>query len=199
MITNNKKSSMDMLRKMSILPVIMIAICAFSIKPVAIPDATSLSISESVLQDPWTPQNDLEERIVVVGFSPKSVSVKTQKDIQVFRDSERKIPAGVLSYSEVEKKPVFQESIENYKKYLLQRLSYPAKALEDGITGKVVVSYIIDNEGRVTDVKSPVRIDILSNEVERVIKSLPVWTPGSHHGKAVSVQCYIFVEFRLQQ
>ena len=42
-----------------------------------------------------------------------------------------------------------------------------------------------------------VKIDVLSEEVERVVKLLPTWTPGSHGGKNVAVQCYVFVEFQI--
>jgi len=74
---------------------------------------------------------------------------------------------------------------------------YEPKSINE--TGKVVVSYVIDQDGKVTDVKSPIKIDFLSVELERVIKSLPAWKPGVQDGKNVAVQCYAFAEFRLQQ
>ena len=77
-------------------------------------------------------------------------------------------------------------------------MTYPTAALEKGITGMVVVSFVIDKDGKVTDLKSPVKIDFLSNELERVIKLLPAWKPGMQDGKAVAVQCYVFAEFCLK-
>ena len=202
MITKNKKPSMSVLRKISIVPVAMIALCAFSLRPAETPPSSvTRSLSEPAQQDPWMPINEMEEQIIVVGYGPKNDSLQTKPrtDITVVSDSERKIAPGAFSYDDVEQKPVFQDSIRGYIKFLGERIKYPARAQENGIVGKVVVSYIIDKDGKVTDVKSPVRIDILSNELERLIKSLPDWKPGVHGGKNVPVQCYAFVEFRLQQ
>ena len=205
MITKNKKPSMSVLRKISIVPVAMIALCAFSLRPANTPPASiTRSLSELTQQDPWIPQNELEEPIIVVGYGvylQKNDSSQTELkiDLTVIRDSERKIAPGVFSYDAVEQKPVFQESIHDYYQFLFKSIKYPARAQENGIVGKVVVSYVIDKDGKVTDVKSPVRMDILSNEAERLIKSLPDWKPGVHGGKNVPVQCYAFVEFRLQQ
>ena len=197
MITKNKtqKSSMNMLRKMSIIPVTMFALYAFSIQPADTITSKS-SLSESVMQqDPWTPQNELEELIVVVGYGQ---NVTPRKDIQVIRDSERTIAPGAISYTEVEQKPVFQEGKDSYFRFMTNHIKYPVIAQENGIVGKIVVSYVIDTNGNVTDVKSPVKIDGLSMEGERLIKLMPAWKPGSHKGKNVAVQCYAIMEFRLQ-
>ena len=202
MISKNKKPSMSVLRKISIVPVAMIALCAFSLRPAETPPSSvTRSLSEPAQQDPWTPQNEMEEQIIVTGYGSKNDSPQTERktEVKVVSDSERKIALGVFSYDAVEQKPVFQDSIRGYYKFICDRIKYPPLAQENGIVGKVVVSYVIDKDGKVTDVKSPVRIDILSNEAERLIKSLPDWKPGVHGGKNVPVQCYAFVEFRLQQ
>ena len=117
MITKNKnkKTSMDILRKMSIIPVAMIALYAFSIRPTDMPVITSQSIHGSALQNPWTPQNEMEEQIIVVGYANKNVSLK--KDVMVTSESERVKASGTFSYNEVETKPVFQGSIQNFYKY----------------------------------------------------------------------------------
>ena len=191
MITKNKtqKTSMDMLRKMSIVPIVLIALYACSIRPNDIPTVNT----RSVLQDPWTTQNELEERIVVVGYTRDNDSPK--KDVKVTSETERRIAPGAIFYSDVEQKPVFKD--QSYLKFILDNIIYPNIAMENGITGTVVVSFVIDKDGNVTDVKSPVKIDHLSNELERVIKKFPSWKPGVQGGKAVAVQCYTFVEFKL--
>jgi len=197
MITKNKtqKSSMNLLRKMSILPVTMCALYAFSIQPADMM-ASKSSLPESVMQqDPWTPQNELEELIVVVGYGQ---NVTPRKDIQVIRDSERTIAPGAISYTEVEQKPVFQEGKDGYFRFMASNIKYPVIAQENGIVGKIVVSYVIDTNGNVTDVKSPVKIDGLSMEGERLIKSMPAWKPGSHKGKNVAVQCFAIMEFKIR-
>ena len=195
MITKNKtpKTSMDILRKMSIVPIAMIALCAFSIRPADTPAGISPSTYEPALQDPWTSQNELEELITVVGYAPENGSL--QRDVKVIREHERKNDPGTISYSEVEQKPVFQGDNKNYFNFFISNIGYPTAALENGITGMVVASFVIDKDGKVTSLKSPVKIDFLSNELERVIKLLPAWKPGMQGGKAVAVQCYAFAEF----
>ena len=198
MSTKNKpqKSSMNMLRKMSIVPVVFIALYLFACNSEGRRDsATEMSqpLSESVWQKSWTPQNDMEESVIVVAFLKEDIN----NDVIVTHDSKRRIARGVISYNEVEQKPVFQGKDNDFRRYLGQNIRYPADAHDNGIAGTVVVSFVVDKDGKVTDVRSPVKIDILSEEVERVIKSSPAWKPGKKGGKDVAVQCYTFVEFRL--
>ena len=199
MITKNKnKKSMNMLRKLSIVPVVIIAMYLFACNNEVRRDtATEISqpLSESVWQESWTPQNDLEEEIIVVAFVANNVTPK--EDVIVTHNSERKIARGVISYNEAEQKPVFQGSDNDFRSYLAKNLRYPAVSIENGITGTVVVSFVVDKDGKVTDVKSPVKIDLLSNELERVVQSSPAWKPGKQGRQNVAVQCYSFVRFRL--
>ena len=187
MITKNKKSSMSMLRKMSIIPVAFVAMYLFACNGQA----------EQSLQEPWIPQNDLEEAVIVVGYGPLGGIVTKNEDVKAISENKRKIASGVISYDEVEQKPVFQGTDNNFRRHLAFNLNYPADAQANEITGTVVVSFVVDKDGKVTDVKSPVKIDILSDEVERVIQSSPAWKPGTKKDKNVAVQCYAFVEFRI--
>lgn len=189
---------MNMLRKLSIVPVVIIAMYLFACNNEVRRDtATEISqpLSESVWQESWTPQNDLEEEIIVVAFVANNVTPK--EDVIVTHNSERKIARGVISYNEAEQKPVFQGSDNDFRSYLAKNLRYPAVSIENGITGTVVVSFVVDKDGKVTDVKSPVKIDLLSNELERVVQSSPAWKPGKQGRQNVAVQCYSFVRFRL--
>ena len=163
-------------------------------------------------KDTWTPQNELEESIVVIGYGTKKDSTQITYDYSSIQT--KKKPSTAMSYDKVEKKPVFKESVKDYQKFIAHRIIYPVDAMNNRITGKVVVAYVIDKDGNVTDVQwvmnsvtrsIPIDMDgyvtsvpnVLSDEVERVIKSFPAWEPGSHNGKNVAVQCYAYVEFRL--
>ncbi len=196
MITKNKKSTMGLLRKLSIVPVILITLYAFSVRSV-VPSPVETGISQPVWQDPWTPQNDIERFVYVIGYGSQDKKVTPKEDIKVIRDSERKIASGAVSYNDVEQKPVFQGADNDFRSYLAKNMNYPANAQENGIVGTVVVSFVVDKNGKVTDVKSPVKIEYLSDELERVIKASPAWKPGRQGGKDVAVQCYSFVEFKL--
>jgi len=199
MISKDKKTSMSMLRKMSILPVALVAMYLFACKSEGQNAGNTISqpLSESVWQKSWTPLNDIEEPIIVVGYGSLKENETLKEEVIVTHVGERKMMRGILSYDEVEQKPVFQGTDNNLRKFIAQKIIYPVDAQKQGIEGTVVVSFIVDKDGKVTDIKSPVMIDILSNEVERVIKLSPAWKPGSKNGKDVAVQCYTFVVFKL--
>lgn len=82
--------------------------------------------------------------------------------------------------------------------YLANNLRYPAIARENGVEGMVVVSFVIETDGSITDVK------ILRNigagcgaEAKRVAENMPDWLPGKQRGREVRVQYNLPVRFRL--
>jgi TonB family protein len=90
----------------------------------------------------------------------------------------------------VEEMPLFNGKDHNeFLNYLYAHLTYPEEAKEKGISGRVIVEFIVDEEGNVTDVKIIRGIDpVLDEEVLRVVKSSPRWTPGKQRGKPVKVR-----------
>lgn len=83
--------------------------------------------------------------------------------------------------------------------WISQRVKYPEQAKKDGITGLVMVSFIVNKAGKVTDVKversaSP----LLDAEAVRVIGEMPDWKPGTQHGKTVDVRMTVPVKFNLK-
>ncbi|MBO5874015.1 MAG: energy transducer TonB, partial [Rikenellaceae bacterium] len=76
---------------------------------------------------------------------------------------------------------------------------YPAEAHKNGIQGRVIVGFVITDEG---DIKDPVVVrevdPLLDAEALRLIKMMPKWKPGKQRGKAVNVKFTLPVQFRLQ-
>ena len=99
----------------------------------------------------------------------------------------------------VEDMPQFQgKDIKHFNKWVMSNVKYPAEALKDGISGKVFVSFVINSDGTVKDVKIKKGAHkLLDDEVLRVVKSSPTWTPGKQRGKAVAVSMAIPVQFKL--
>ena len=197
---NNKtKKAWNMLRKMSVIPATLIALYAFAIQPTDMPASGRFAVnrppSESIRQVPWTPQNEIDECVIIVGYT----SEITPKEVKATYSKDLKMAPGAISYNVVQQRPVPKDNTKHYMRFLSEHVCYPTIAAENGITGKVAVSFVIDKNGKVTDVKSPLWIDILSKEAERVIKLLPDWEPGIHDGKKVAVQYYQFFEFKLQK
>lgn len=87
---------------------------------------------------------------------------------------------------------------ESMQKYLARNIKYPVRAMEKGIEGTVYVSFIIDQQGKVTAPKIAKGVaEALDKEAIRVVTSMPDWKPGKQRGKPVDVEYTIPIDFRL--
>ena len=83
--------------------------------------------------------------------------------------------------------------------YLEKNIKYPAKAVKNKIQGRVIVQFIVDEKGNLSDIKVVKSVEpYLDAEAVRVVKSMPRWNPGMQNGKAVKVRYTLPVTFRLQ-
>lgn len=84
-------------------------------------------------------------------------------------------------------------------KYLRDNIKYPPIARENGITGTVYVTFIVDKEGKVSDAKVLRGIGAgCDEEALRVINKMPSWKPGRQNGRGVMVQYNLPVRFTLK-
>ncbi|MDR2008889.1 MAG: energy transducer TonB [Bacteroidales bacterium] len=98
----------------------------------------------------------------------------------------------------VEVKPTFPGGDEGIVKYLKENIKYPKEAREIGIEGKVIISFLIDTSGKVTETKVIGGVNsYLDAEALRVVSNMPDWTPGIQRGKAVPVTYVIPINFTL--
>ncbi len=99
--------------------------------------------------------------------------------------------------SMLSKKPQFAYGIN---KYLIENINYPATAFNDRVEGKVLVQFVIDKDGTVTNVTTVNEEPIderLAKEAIRAVKEMPKWTPGEKDGKKVPVEYLLPVSFKL--
>ena len=83
-------------------------------------------------------------------------------------------------------------------KYIMENMKYPEQAMKKGIQGRVAVSFIVEKDGSISDVKPILSVHpLLNKEAVRVVKSMPKWTPGKQNGKPVRVRFNIPVMFKL--
>ena len=99
----------------------------------------------------------------------------------------------------VEQKPQFRGGDAALMKYLLSHINYPPMAAERDIEGRVIVQFLVDKTtGKVSDVKVVRSADRdLDKEAIRVVKALPIFTPGRHKGKPVDVWYVLPVTFMM--
>ncbi len=99
----------------------------------------------------------------------------------------------------VETMPQFQgEGIEAFRAYIQKNVTYPQLALENGISGIVYVSFVINRRGELTNISILRSVDpSLDEEVIRALKAAPNWEPGKQRGKPVNVSFSIPIRFIL--
>lgn len=101
-------------------------------------------------------------------------------------------------YDVVEQMPSFPGGISGLKTYLNQNTRYPAVAQENCVQGRVVVSFVVEKDGHISDVTVLRSVDpSLDKEAVRVIRNMPRWTPGKQGGEPVKVRYNVPVSFRL--
>ena len=99
----------------------------------------------------------------------------------------------------VEQMPAFPGGDAELLKYLRENTKYPPIAAENGVQGRVVVGFVVEKDGSVTDVRIEKSQDpSLDREAERVVKSMPKWIPGKQNGSPVRVKYRVPVMFKLQ-
>ena len=99
----------------------------------------------------------------------------------------------------VEQMPQFPGGPQALFEYLSKNIKYPVVAEENGIQGRVIVTFVVERDGSITDVKVAKSVDpSLDKEAMRVVKSMPHWIPGKQNGAAVRVKYTVPVTFRLQ-
>jgi periplasmic protein TonB len=99
----------------------------------------------------------------------------------------------------VESMPEFPGGEPALYKYLAENIKYPQMAKESGIQGRVFVTFVVERDGRVTDVRVLRGIGGgCDEEAIRVVAGMPKWAPGKQRGKPVRVQYNLPVKFTLQ-
>ena len=152
-------------------------------------------IEETIIESTETSQDAVVEEIidvsdVEVGEEEEDISVPFAiiENVPIF-------PGCESAQSNDERKICFQKKIQEH---INKEFTYPAGALELGITGRVFVQFLIDSKGNVGSIRMRGPDRSLENEAQRIVASLPKMTPGKQRGKSVSVPYSIPINFIIQ-
>ena len=135
--------------------------------------------------------------LLVIVFAPARANAqdKTEKTTQTRKDTatDDKI------YEVCEQMPIFEGGDAALLKYLRENLKYPDNTKDRGVQGRLVIGFIVEKDGSLTDVKvlRPVDIDLYA-EVLRLVKGMPKWIPGRHNGQRVRVRHLLPIHICLQ-
>jgi len=102
-------------------------------------------------------------------------------------------------FTVVESMPSFPGGMGELMKFLSQNINYPTLAKESGIQGRVFINFVVEPNGKISNVKVLRGIGGgCDEEAVRVVKSMPKWSPGKQRGKPVRVSYNLPVKFTLQ-
>ncbi len=100
--------------------------------------------------------------------------------------------------TDIDKEPEFPGGQEAFNKFVADNLKYPTIASENGVEGTVVLNFVVEEDGRITNIE--IRRDIgngCGTEAMRLVRAMPKWVPGQHKGRAVRVMYTLPVLFKL--
>ncbi len=99
----------------------------------------------------------------------------------------------------VEQMPSFPGGPAQLLKWLAEHVQYPAVAQENGVQGRVIIAFVVERDGSITDVNVVRSVDpLLDKEAVRVVSNMPKWIPGKHDGAPVRVKYNMSLTIRLQ-
>jgi TonB family protein len=142
----------------------------------------------------WIPGKQNGKPVAVQYTLPVQFQLKEDTDSKPLTN-----PDGSIVYNKVAVKPEFSGGMDGLQKYLQDNLKYPESARANNVEGKVYVSFIVNEKGKIKDVKILKGLNkACDKEAMRVVKKMPRWTPGQQDGKNVKVIYTLPVNFKLQ-
>ena len=162
---------------------------------------------ELVKEENQVKQMDKLDEKVAVGTENKEgtkdrLAEAVRSDIAVAAPPPPPAPKPEVSnkvFDVVEEMPHFPGGAAALQAFLSSNTKYPVVAQENGVQGRVIVSFVVERDGSITDVKVVRSVDpSLDREASRVVRSMPRWSPGKQNGSAVRVKYTVPVVFRLQ-
>ncbi|MEO6453741.1 MAG: energy transducer TonB [Ginsengibacter sp.] len=107
--------------------------------------------------------------------------------------------AGVYDFSEV--MPAFKSGSSDIEDYINDHIEYPQPAIDDSKEGKVIVNFVVDENGKITNAHTTGGKlgEGLDEEAVRVVSGMPAWTPGKVKGKPVKVSMSLPISFKIEE
>ena len=135
--------------------------------------------------------------LLVVVFSPAGANAQNKKveKAQTHKDT----TTDDKVYEVCEQMPTYEGGDAALLKYITDSVKYPELAKKHGVQGRVVIGFIVEKDGSLTNVKVLRAVDrALDAEALRVVKGMPKWIPGRQNKQRVRVKYNVPVSFRLE-
>lgn len=104
-----------------------------------------------------------------------------------------------ITHYDYEKIPEFPGGMNGFMNYLVKEIKYPKKSKRKGIEGRVLLSFIVNKDGSISDIEIVQSVnDELDKEAIRVVKTMPKWEPGMQDGETVRVAFNLPINYSLK-
>jgi tonB family C-terminal domain len=136
--------------------------------------------------------------VALLAMNSTAMRANVQKKVVKTTKATKKTSATDKVYEVCEQMPTFPGGDAALMKYLSENVKYPALAIKAQEQGRVVVSFTVEKDGAISDVKVARSVTpSLDAEAVRVVKAMPKWTPGKQGGQLVRVRYNVPVSFKL--
>ena len=136
--------------------------------------------------------------VALLAMNSTAMRANVQKKVVKTTKVTKKTSATDKVYEVCEQMPTFPGGDAALMKYLSENVKYPALAIKAQEQGRVVVSFTVEKDGAISDVKVARSVTpSLDAEAVRVVKAMPKWTPGKQDGQLVRVRYNVPVSFKL--
>lgn len=137
-------------------------------------------------------ESEREEATSTVNRNTESAATRAEKS-----DSKKELTGKV--YEIVDQMPEYPGGLTALMNYLRANIRYPEAAQKAGIEGRVIVSFIVEPNGSVSNVEIVRGVDSdLDQEALRVVRQMPKWKPGKQDGSTVRVKFHLPIKFMLK-
>lgn len=163
-------------------------------------NAASTSHTQKAKEQELSEQEDttsIEDKEVFLPASDEKNKNKNKKeDEKAEKESEVDFYKQVFTF--VETMPSYPEGDAALISFIARSIRYPQSAAEAGQCGRVVCMFVVNEDGKISDIEVIRGIcSSLNKEAIRVLKTMPKWLPGVKDGRKVKVRCSIPITFRL--
>jgi protein TonB len=158
-------------------------------KPPPPPPPPKQQILEIVEDD-----EEIEEELEI-----ESTEIDENTEIEFVETPEEEVVEEPEIFQVVEDPPQFPGGEEELFKYLGKSIQYPPMAKDAGVSGVVYVTFVVNEDGSISDVEVLRGIGAsCDKEAIRVVENMPKWKPGKQRGKSVKVQFNLPIRFTLR-
>lgn len=137
-------------------------------------------------------------KLMIIGLIVCSVFTTATAQETPVKTEKQDTAAKPVEFVELDVEPSFPGGLRSFYKYVSETVRYPKKAINDNVQGQVLLSFIVEKDGRLVDIKVVQGVSPeIDKEAIRVIRASPKWRPGVLKDKVVRVVYKLPINFNL--